>query len=149
MNSSFGRGSVRGWPIGRIVLCLLQRLSIVNSTTTDRMRNSGYQGETCMFSRRTAIFLIAAQLITICASAIASMSPSSALDYPTRPVRFVVGFPPGGAPAILARLIGQRLSERLGQQFTIKTNPGAGTNIGPHALVNAAPADYPRLFVAP
>ncbi len=102
-----------------------------------------------MFSRRTAIFLIAAQLITICASAIASMSPASALDYPTRPVRFVVGFPPGGATDILARLIGQRLSERLGQQFVIENKPGAGNNIGTETVVNAAPDGYTVLLVNP
>src|SRR6202048_2891377 len=149
MISSFGRGSMRGWPIGRIVLYLLQRVPIVNSTTTDRMRNSGYQGEICMVSRRTAIFLIAAQLITICASAIASMSAAQALDYPTRPVRFVVGFPPGGATDILARLIGQRLSERLGQQFVIENKPGAGNNIGTETVVNATPDGYTVLLVNP
>src|SRR6202790_2888117 len=102
-----------------------------------------------MFSRRTAIFLIAAQLITICASAIASMSAAQALDYPTRPVRFVVGFPPGGATDILARLIGQRLSERLGQQFVIENKPGAGNNIGTETVVNATPDGYTVLLVNP
>jgi tripartite-type tricarboxylate transporter receptor subunit TctC len=102
-----------------------------------------------MVSRRTAIFLIAAQLITICASAIASMSAAQALDYPTRPVRFVVGFPPGGATDILARLIGQRLSERLGQQFVIENKPGAGNNIGTETVVNATPDGYTVLLVNP
>ena len=55
---------------------------------------------------------------------------AAALDYPTRPVRWVVGFAPGGANDILARMIGQRLSERLGQQFVIENKPGAGGNIG-------------------
>jgi tripartite-type tricarboxylate transporter receptor subunit TctC len=70
--------------------------------------------------RRTAIGLIA-----IGVSAMASIGGASALDYPTRPVRWVVGFAPGGANDILARLIGQRLSERLGQQFVIENRPGA------------------------
>jgi tripartite-type tricarboxylate transporter receptor subunit TctC len=70
--------------------------------------------------RRTAIGLIA-----IGVSAMASIGGASALDYPTRPVRWVVGFTPGGANDILARLIGQRLSERLGQQFVIENRPGA------------------------
>src|SRR5258708_16687079 len=108
------------------------------------MRNSGFQGENSMVSRRTAIFLIATG-----ASAIASIGTASALDYPTRPVRFVVGFPPGGATDILARLIGQRLSERLGQQFAIENKPGAGNNIGTETVVNATPAGYTVLLVNP
>jgi tripartite-type tricarboxylate transporter receptor subunit TctC len=78
-----------------------------------------------MASRRIAICLIALGI-----SSIASIGGASALDYPTRPVRWVVGYPPGGATDILARLIGQRLSERLGQQFVIENKPGAGNNIG-------------------
>jgi tripartite-type tricarboxylate transporter receptor subunit TctC len=74
---------------------------------------------------------------------------ASALDYPTRPVRFVVGYPPGGATDILARLIGQRLSEKLGQQFVIENKPGAGNNIGTETVVNAAPDGYTVLLVNP
>ena len=57
--------------------------------------------------------------------------------YPTRPVRIIVGFAPGGAPDILARLMGQWLSERLGQQFVVENRPGAGGNIGTEAVVRA------------
>ena len=57
--------------------------------------------------------------------------------YPSRPVRIIVGFAAGGAPDILARLIGQWLSERLGQQFLIENRPGAGGNIGTEAVVRA------------
>jgi tripartite-type tricarboxylate transporter receptor subunit TctC len=60
--------------------------------------------------------------------------------YPTRPVRIIVGFAPAGPGDIIARLIGQWLSERLGQQFVIDNRPGAGGNIGTEALVRA-PAD--------
>ena len=74
---------------------------------------------------------------------------AAALDYPTRPVRFVVGYPPGGATDILARLIGQRLSERLGQQFVIENKPGAGNNIGTETVVNAEPDGYTVLLVNP
>src|SRR6202171_4305204 len=88
-----------------------------------------------MASRRTAICLFAMGI-----SAIASIGSASALDYPTRPIRFVVGYPPGGATDIIARLIGQRLSEKLGQQFVIENKPGAGNNIGIEAAVNAEPA---------
>jgi tripartite-type tricarboxylate transporter receptor subunit TctC len=64
-------------------------------------------------------------------------------------VRFVVGYPPGGATDILARLIGQRLSEKLGQQFVIENKPGAGNNIGTDTVVNAAPDGYTVLLVNP
>jgi tripartite-type tricarboxylate transporter receptor subunit TctC len=74
---------------------------------------------------------------------------ASALDYPTRPVRFVVGYPAGGATDILARLVGQRLSERLGQQFVIENKPGAGNNIGTEAVVNAEPDGYTVLLINP
>ena len=55
--------------------------------------------------------------------------------YPARPVRIVVGFPAGSAPDIIARLVGQGLSERLGQQFVIENRPGAGSNIGTEIVV--------------
>ena len=97
-----------------------------------------------MLSRRTALCLIVVGL-----SALASLSSASALDYPTRPVRFVVGYPPGGATDILARLIGQRLSEKLGQQFVIENKPGAGNNIGTESVVNAEPDGYTVLLVNP
>jgi tripartite-type tricarboxylate transporter receptor subunit TctC len=79
----------------------------------------------------------------------ASIGGASALDYPTRPVRWVVGFAPGGANDILARLIGQRLSERLGQQFVIENKPGAGGNIGAESVISAEPDGYTVLLVNP
>jgi tripartite-type tricarboxylate transporter receptor subunit TctC len=97
-----------------------------------------------MTSRRTAACLIALGI-----SAIASIGSASALDYPTRPVRWVVGYPPGGATDIIARLIGQRLSEKLGQQFVIENKPGAGNNIATEAVVNADPDGYTVLLVNP
>jgi tripartite-type tricarboxylate transporter receptor subunit TctC len=71
------------------------------------------------------------------------------VDYPTRPVRFVVGYPAGGATDILARLIGQKLSERTGQQFVVENKPGAGNNIGTESVVNAEPDGYTILLVNP
>ena len=97
-----------------------------------------------MVSRRVAIGLIALGF-----SAFTSVSCAFALDYPTRPVRFVVGYPAGGATDILARLIGQKLSERTGQQFVVENKPGAGNNIGTESVVNAEPDGYTILLVNP
>jgi len=66
--------------------------------------------------------------------------------YPMRPVRIIVGVTPGAGLDILARLTGQRLSERLGQQFIIENRPGAGTNIAAEAVVRAPPDGYTLLF---
>src|SRR6202790_642266 len=69
-----------------------------------------------------------------------------AQTYPTRPVRWIVGFAPGGGNDIVARLMGQWLSERLGQPFIIENRPGAGTNIAAEAVVRAPPDGYPLLL---
>jgi tripartite-type tricarboxylate transporter receptor subunit TctC len=70
-----------------------------------------------------------------------------AFDYPTRPVHIIVGFAPAGGTDIMARLMGQWLSEHLGQQFTVENRPGAGTNVATEAVVNA-PADGYMLLLA-
>src|SRR3979490_724876 len=98
-----------------------------------------------MASRRAAMALVAIGLSAF----VWSTGGASALDYPNRPVRFIVGFPAGGATDILARIIGQRLSERLGQQFVIENKPGAGNNIGTETVVNAEPDGYTVLLVNP
>jgi tripartite-type tricarboxylate transporter receptor subunit TctC len=83
-----------------------------------------------------------------CAAALAVLPrAASAQAYPTRPVRIIIGVPPGGPLDISARLIGQRLSERLGQQFIADNRPGAGGNLGTEAVVRA-PADGHTLLLA-
>jgi tripartite-type tricarboxylate transporter receptor subunit TctC len=108
-------------------------------------RTKRRRGERRMIARRAAIGLVATGLSAL----VWSTGSASALDYPTRTVRFVVGFAAGGATDILARLIGQRLSERLGQQFIIENKPGAGNNIGTETVVNAEPDGYTVLLVNP
>ena len=72
---------------------------------------------------------------------------AKAQAYPSRPVRWVIGFPPGGGADIVARIVAPRLSERLGQQVIIEHKPGAGMNIATQTVVNSAPDGYTLLFV--
>src|SRR5262245_226499 len=67
--------------------------------------------------------------------------------YPSRPVRLLVGWPPGGAVDVVGRLTGQLLSERLGQQFVIENRPGAGGNLAVEAALKAAPDGYTLLMI--
>ena len=80
---------------------------------------------------------------------LAWINPSYALDYPTRPVRFIVSFAAGGPNDTIARILGQYLSEQLGQQFIIEDHVGAGGNIGMQDVLAAAPDGYTIGFVAP
>ena len=79
----------------------------------------------------------------------AAQSGPARLTYPTRPVRLLVGFPPGSASDINARLVGAWLSDRLGQQFVIENRPGAASNIATEDVVRAAPDGYTLLYVTP
>ena len=86
------------------------------------------------------------KLAAVVAAAAAVPQFASALDYPTRPVRVIAGFAAGGGVDVTARLIGQWLTDRLGQSFVIENRPGAGGNIGTEAVVNAAPDGYTLLL---
>jgi tripartite-type tricarboxylate transporter receptor subunit TctC len=77
----------------------------------------------------------------------AAVRIARAQAYPTRPVRWIVGFPPAGGADIVARLIGQSLSERLGQQFIIENRPGAAGNIATEAVVRAPADGYTLLMI--
>jgi len=74
---------------------------------------------------------------------------AQAENYPYKPVRFIIGYTPGGSADIAARLIGQWLSERLGQSFIVESRPGAGSNIGTEAVIRSPPDGYTILLVAP
>jgi tripartite-type tricarboxylate transporter receptor subunit TctC len=72
-----------------------------------------------------------------------------AQSYPAKPVRLIIGYPPGGSADITARLTGQWLSERLGQPVVVESRPGAATNLATEAVVRASPDGYTLLLVAP
>ena len=95
----------------------------------------------------TVISRIALRLATAAAVACAFSLSSFALDYPTEPVRLIVGVAAGGANDTVARLVAQALSERLGQPVVVENRPGAGGNIGLEAVINA-PADGHTLLFA-
>src|ERR1700745_99041 len=94
------------------------------------------------FPRRHILYLAAGD-----AALPAAMPLANAQAYPTRPVRIISGFPPGGVNDTYARLIAQWLSERLGQQFFIENRPGAGSNVGTEAVIRA-PADGYTLLIS-
>ena len=95
-------------------------------------------------SRRTFLHLAAG------AAALPTLpSIARAQAYPARPVRIIVGFPAGSAPDVVARLIGQWLSERLGQSFVIENRTGAGGTLATEAVVRAQPDGQTLLLVRP
>ena len=96
-----------------------------------------------IMSRRKLLHLAAAA-----AAPLAVTRSAQAQSWPARPVRIVVGYPAGITPDIVARLIAQRLSSRLGQQFVVENKPGAGTSIAAEEVVRAQPDGYMLLLAA-
>ena len=89
--------------------------------------------------------LFAASLLCLAAAG----QLAQAADYPTRPVKWVVPYPPAGTTDVLARIVAQWLTEKLGQPFVIENKPGAGNNLGTESVVKAAPDGYTMLLVNP
>src|SRR6478672_13846593 len=94
----------------------------------------------------TVISCIVLRLATAAAIACAISQSAFAVDYPTKPVRLIVGVAAGGANDTVARMVAQALSERLGQPVVVENRPGAGGNIGLEAVVNAPPDGHTILF---
>jgi len=82
-------------------------------------------------------------------AAIGTLGSVHAADYPTKPVRWIVPYPPAGTTDVLARIVAQWLTEKMGQPFVVENKPGAGNNIGVEAVVNAPPDGYTMLLVNP
>src|SRR5215475_16113244 len=95
------------------------------------------------FTRRRLL-----QLAAAAAAARALPQSASALDYPTRPLRWIVGFPPGGGSDTVTRIMAQWLSDRLGQSIVVENKPGASTNISIQTVVSSPPDGYTLLFIA-
>src|SRR6266705_386314 len=101
-------------------------------------------GEIMIGLLSTALFSL------VCFASLATGTvPSSAADYPNRPVRWLIGFAAGGPVDIVARIMSQWLSDRLGQQFIVENRAGSGGNIAAAAAINAPADGYTLLFVAP
>ncbi len=83
------------------------------------------------------------------AVSLAATGALAATDFPTRPVKWIVPYPPGGTTDVLARIMAQWLSEKMGQQFVIENKPGGGNNIGTELVVTAPPDGYTMLLVNP
>ena len=90
--------------------------------------------------------LIALSLLGLAAMAQHALAAD---PYPTRPIKWIVPYPPAGTTDVLARIIAQWLTEKLGQSFIVENKPGAGNNLGTEAVVNAPPDGYTMLLVNP
>jgi tripartite-type tricarboxylate transporter receptor subunit TctC len=88
-------------------------------------------------------------LVLLCLTFVLPGAAAVAQDYPTRPIRWIVPYPPAGTTDVLARIMGDYLSRKMGQQFIIDNRPGAGNNIGTEAVAMAPPDGYTVLLVNP
>src|SRR3954463_12403909 len=93
--------------------------------------------------------LLALSLTCLAFGANSAAAQGAAASYPNRPVHWIVSYPPGGSTDITARLFGQYLSEKLGQQFIVENRPGGGNNIGTEQALKAAPDGYTVYLVNP
>lgn len=93
--------------------------------------------------------LSARRVVVAVIAALGVIGAASAADYPTRPIKWIVPYPPAGTTDVLARIVAQWLSENIGQQVVVENKPGAGNNIGTEAVVNAPPDGYTMLLVNP
>ena len=82
-------------------------------------------------------------------AAVLGAGPALAADYPVRPVKWVVPYPPAGTTDVVARIVAQWLTEKLGQPFVVENRPGAGNNLGTESVISAAPDGYTMLLVNP
>jgi tripartite-type tricarboxylate transporter receptor subunit TctC len=103
--------------------------------------NEKMMGETMIAFSRAGLFGLACLM-----SLAGGIIPSSAADYPDRPVRWVIGFAPGGPVDIVARIMSQFLSEHFGQQFIVENRAGSGGNIATAAAIGSPPDGYTLLF---
>ena len=130
---------IQGFSVQAPALCHKQTwgplFNIIDSTTSRGI---------AMKVPRRKFFHLAAGVTALSAL----LGPVVALDYPTRPVRIVVGFPAGGPTDIFARLIGQWLSQRMGQPFVVENRPGAGSTIGIASVVGSPADGYTLLLVS-
>ena len=88
-------------------------------------------------------------LVVLCLASVLPGTAAVAQDYPSRPIRWIVPYPPAGTTDVLARIMGDYLSRKMGQQFIIDNRPGAGNNLGTEAVVTAPPDGYTVLLVNP
>lgn len=89
-------------------------------------------------------------LLALAAGALLALAgPAHAADYPTKPIKWIVPYPPAGTTDVLARIVAQWLTEKLGQPVVVENRPGVGNNLGTEAVVNAPPDGYTMLLVNP
>src|SRR6185436_14302813 len=101
------------------------------------------------FFRGETTLLRITRLAAIVLAAIAGLGSAQAADYPNRPIKFIVTYPPGGTSDVLARIIAGWLTEKLGQPVIIENKPGGGNNIGTEIAIKSPPDGYTMLLVNP